>query len=193
MAPIVSSVGRKLCRAGSRTTRLKSEMPGRHNGCQSGSLFRHRSKENSMKIKTLAMIVVSALSLSSTAALADTTTVNGGTVHFKGEVVNAACAVDAGSIDQTVQLGQVRSAKLATAGSTSSAVGFNIQLDDCDTTVAPKRPSPSPVRPSTAAIPPFWPCKTLPLAAQPTSACRSSTIPVRHWHWTAPPSVLRPR
>ena len=64
-----------------------------------------------MKIKTLAMIVVSALSLSSTAALADTTTVNGGTVHFKGEVVNAACAVDAGSIDQTVQLGQVRSAK----------------------------------------------------------------------------------
>jgi hypothetical protein len=33
--------------------------------------------------------------------------VNGGTVHFKGEVVNAACAVDAGSIDQTVQLGQV--------------------------------------------------------------------------------------
>lgn len=57
-----------------------------------------------MKIKTLAMIVVSALSLSSTAALADTTTVNGGTVHFKGEVVNAACAVDAGSIDQTVQL-----------------------------------------------------------------------------------------
>ncbi|MGL3033397.1 hypothetical protein, partial [Klebsiella quasipneumoniae] len=37
LAPIVSSVGRKLCRAGSRTTRLKSEMPGRHNGCQSGS------------------------------------------------------------------------------------------------------------------------------------------------------------
>ncbi len=32
----------------------------------------------------------------------------------------------------------MRSAKLATAGSTSSAVGFNIQLDDCDTTVATK-------------------------------------------------------
>jgi len=53
-------------------------------------------------------------------------------------VVNAACAVDAGSIDQTVQLGQVRSARLATAGSTSSAVGFNIQLNDCDTTVSEK-------------------------------------------------------
>lgn len=59
-----------------------------------------------MKIKTLAIVVLSALSLSSTAALAAATTVNGGTVHFKGEVVNAACAVDAGSVDQTVQLGQ---------------------------------------------------------------------------------------
>ncbi|HFO9315258.1 TPA: type 1 fimbrial major subunit FimA [Escherichia coli] len=89
-----------------------------------------------MKIKTLAIVVLSALSLSSAAALADTTTVNGGTVHFKGEVVNAACAVDAGSVDQTVQLGQVRTASLKQAGATSSAVGFNIQLNDCDTTVA---------------------------------------------------------
>lgn len=91
-----------------------------------------------MKIKTLAIVVLSALSLSSTAALADTTTVNGGTVHFKGEVVNAACAVDAGSVEQTVQLGQVRAASLAGAGSTSSPVGFNIQLNDCDTDVATK-------------------------------------------------------
>lgn len=91
-----------------------------------------------MKIKTLAIVVLSALSLSSAAALADTTTVNGGTVHFKGEVVNAACAVDAGSVDQTVQLGQVRTASLDQDGATSSAVGFNIQLNDCDTDVASK-------------------------------------------------------
>ncbi len=93
-----------------------------------------------MKIKTLAIVVLSALSLSSTAALAAATptTVNGGTVHFKGEVVNAACAVDAGSVDQTVQLGQVRTASLAQEGATSSAVGFNIQLNDCDTNVASK-------------------------------------------------------
>ncbi|NCB59636.1 MAG: type 1 fimbrial protein subunit FimA [Gammaproteobacteria bacterium] len=92
-----------------------------------------------MGINKVALVIISALSMASTAALAaDTTTVNGGTVHFKGEVVNAACAVDAGSIDQTVQMGQVRSAKLATAGSTSSAVGFNIQLNDCDTTVSTK-------------------------------------------------------
>lgn len=92
-----------------------------------------------MGINKVALVIISALSMASTAALAaDTTTVNGGTVHFKGEVVNAACTVDAGSIDQTVQMGQVRSAKLATAGSTSSAVGFNIQLNDCDTTVSTK-------------------------------------------------------
>ncbi len=93
-----------------------------------------------MKIKTLAIVVLSALSLSSTAALAETTptTVNGGTVHFKGEVVNAACAVDVGSVDQTVQLGQVRTASLKQTGATSSAVGFNIQLNDCDTSVATK-------------------------------------------------------
>lgn len=86
----------------------------------------------------LALIVFSALSLSSAAALADSATVNGGTVHFKGEVVNAACAVDAGSVDQTVPMGQVRSAKLAQAGKTSSPVGFNIQLNDCDTEVSTK-------------------------------------------------------
>ncbi|EKC6224404.1 type 1 fimbrial major subunit FimA [Escherichia coli] len=92
-----------------------------------------------MKIKTLAIVVLSALSLSSTAALAAATTVvNGGTVHFKGEVVDAACAVDAGSVDQTVQLGQVRTASLARKGATSSAVGFNIQLNDCATSVASK-------------------------------------------------------
>lgn len=89
-------------------------------------------------MKKLAIVILSALSLTSTAALAATTTVNGGTVHFKGEVVNAACAVDAGSMDQTVMLGQVRSAKLAASGDTSSAVGFNIQLNDCDTSVATK-------------------------------------------------------
>ncbi|WP_029685139.1 fimbrial protein [Tatumella saanichensis] len=88
-----------------------------------------------MKIKALVIGVVSALSLTASFAHAATTVVNGGTVHFKGEVVDAACAVDAGSVDQTVQLGQVREATLNT-NKYSSAVGFNIQLDDCSTTVA---------------------------------------------------------
>lgn len=95
-----------------------------------------------MKIKNIALIIVSALALSSTAAMAAdddtsvTTTVNGGTVHFKGEVVNAACAIDSESMNQTVELGQVRSINLAKQGDTSSAVGFNIKLNDCATDVA---------------------------------------------------------
>lgn len=94
-----------------------------------------------MKIKKTAIVVLSVLSLSSAAAMAapvtgTTTTTYGGTVHFKGDIVNAACAVDAGSVEQTVHMGQVRMAKLAVADSTSDAVGFSIQLDDCDSSVA---------------------------------------------------------
>ena len=89
-----------------------------------------------MNIKKLALVITSALALTSAAASAATTTVNGGTVHFKGELINAACAVDAGSADQTVQLGQVRTARLAEAGKYSDNVGFNIKLNDCDTSIA---------------------------------------------------------
>lgn len=71
-------------------------------------------------------------------AYADDATVNGGTIHFKGEVVNAACAVDTGSIDQTVQLGQVKVSTLNGPDKVSSAVGFNIQLNDCDVSVSSK-------------------------------------------------------
>lgn len=86
----------------------------------------------------IALLIVSTLALGSTSAFAASTVVNGGTIHFKGDVVNAACAVDAASDGQTVSMGQVRSAKLAETGATSSPVGFQIQLNDCDTTVATK-------------------------------------------------------
>ncbi|MFG1173974.1 type 1 fimbrial major subunit FimA [Erwiniaceae bacterium CAU 1747] len=87
-----------------------------------------------MNHKSLVVGVLSALSLAMSSAHA--VTVNGGTVHFEGEIVNAACAVDAGSVNQTVQLGQVKSSTLAAEGDTSNAVGFNIQLNDCDITVS---------------------------------------------------------
>lgn len=87
----------------------------------------------------IALLVVSTLALGSTAAFAATTTVvNGGTVHFKGDVVNAACAVDAASDGQTVPMGQVRTAKMDSAGKTSSPQGFEIQLNDCDITISTK-------------------------------------------------------
>lgn len=65
-----------------------------------------------MKLKHVGMIVVSVLAMSSAAVSAAegdesvTTTVNGGVIHFKGEVVNAACAIDSESMNQTVELGQ---------------------------------------------------------------------------------------
>lgn len=62
-----------------------------------------------MKLKHVGMIVVSVLAMSSAAVSAAegdesvTTTVNGGVIHFKGEVVNAACAIDSESMNQTQQ------------------------------------------------------------------------------------------
>lgn len=89
-----------------------------------------------MKIKTLTCVVASVLALSSAATFAATTTANGGTVHFTGEIINAACAVSANSGDQTVKLGQARAASLATAGKVSNQTAFNIDLIDCDPTIA---------------------------------------------------------
>lgn len=66
-----------------------------------------------MKLKHVGIIVVSVLAMSSAAVSAAegdesvTTTVNGGVIHFKGEVVNAACAIDSESMNQTVELGQI--------------------------------------------------------------------------------------
>ncbi len=66
-----------------------------------------------MKLKHVGMIVVSVLAMSSAAVSAAegdesvTTTVNGGVIHFKGEVVNAACAIDSESMNQTVELGHL--------------------------------------------------------------------------------------
>ncbi len=93
-----------------------------------------------IKRKSVAAAILTSLTLSvcvaSIPAKADPVTVNGGTVHFTGEVVNAACAVSSDSSDQTVALGQARSASLATAGAVSNQTPFNIVLTDCDTAIS---------------------------------------------------------
>ena len=66
-----------------------------------------------MKLNIIGASVVSALLFSAAASAADPVIVNGGTVHFTGELVNAACAVSTESSNQTVELGQYRTAKLA--------------------------------------------------------------------------------
>jgi major type 1 subunit fimbrin (pilin) len=88
-----------------------------------------------MKLSLLSLASVSALTLSAS-AFAAPVTVNGGTVHFVGELVNAACAVHTDSADQTVNLGQYRTASLAASGDKTTPVPFQIKLVDCDPTVS---------------------------------------------------------
>lgn len=63
-------------------------------------------------------------------------TVNGGTVHFTGEIVNAACAVNTESANQTVNLGQYRTANLKAAGDSTTLIPFQIKLNECDPAVS---------------------------------------------------------
>ncbi|MFW1802320.1 type 1 fimbrial major subunit FimA [Acinetobacter nematophilus] len=87
-------------------------------------------------MKTLLNVSAISALLLSTSSFAATTTVNGGTVHFVGELVNAACAVHTDSADQTVNLGQYRTASLAGVNSKTTPVPFEIKLVDCDPTIA---------------------------------------------------------
>lgn len=86
-------------------------------------------------LKTLAGLIV--FSAVSTASYAATTTSSGGTIHFTGEVVNAACAVAPQSGNMTIQLGQVRSKELdGTTGKLANKQDFKIALTDCDSMVS---------------------------------------------------------
>ncbi|HDX8940916.1 type 1 fimbrial major subunit FimA [Klebsiella michiganensis] len=77
-----------------------------------------------------------ALALLSTGTMASAAIVTGGTVHFTGQIVNAACAVSADSVDQTVKMGQFRTANFTAVGTRSNAVPFTIKLEDCDSSVS---------------------------------------------------------
>ncbi len=94
-----------------------------------------------MKVSRIASSLVAGIALLSGSAYAEEpavtpVTVNGGTVHFKGELVNAACAVSTQSDGQIVRLGQYRTAAFTKAGDTSAQIPFTIVLNDCDSTVA---------------------------------------------------------
>jgi type 1 fimbria pilin len=54
-----------------------------------------------------------------------------GTVHFKGEIIDAPCSIDPNSADQSVDLGQVSNSALANKGK-STPVPFEILLRNCD-------------------------------------------------------------
>jgi len=91
----------------------------------------------SMKRKLMTSSVIASLMLVAGAAVAaDPVSVSGGTVHFEGELVNAACAVSTQSSDQVVTLGQYRTASFAAVGDTTAQIPFSIVLNDCDPKVA---------------------------------------------------------
>lgn len=58
-----------------------------------------------------------------------------GKITFKGSVIDAACSIDAKSLDQTVELGAIAKGALNNGGK-STPVDFSIQLHDCDTSTA---------------------------------------------------------
>ena len=91
----------------------------------------------SMKRKLMTSSVIASLMLVAGAAgAADPVSVSGGTVHFEGELVNAACAVSTQSSDQVVTLGQYRTASFTAVGDTTAQIPFSIVLNDCDPKVA---------------------------------------------------------
>ncbi|WP_334413229.1 fimbrial protein [Escherichia coli] len=55
----------------------------------------------------------------------------GGVVHFKGSVVAAPCGIDPGSVEQTIDFGEISSKTLA-AGASSIQRDLNIKLVNCE-------------------------------------------------------------
>lgn len=100
--------------------------------------------------KTLLAIAITALLPAGTALAAGT---SGGTVNFSGKVVTSACAISAGSANIDVDMGEVRTATLATAGSeASTAKAFAITLEDCEIADTSASTDENPIAATTVAV-----------------------------------------
>ncbi|UAN31898.1 fimbrial protein [Enterobacter sp. JBIWA005] len=97
----------------------------------------------------LAIAIASVLPVGS--ALAAGT--SGGTVNFSGKVVTSACAISAGSANIDVDMGEVRTATLKTAGSeASTAKAFAITLEDCEIADTSASTAENPIAATTVAV-----------------------------------------
>lgn len=89
---------------------------------------------------TLALMMAGGSAMAALPSGATGTTVSGGSVHFTGSVVDAACAVSQDSVNKEVPLDQVRLAAFGTTPGAGVAAGqkkaFSISLADCDSTVS---------------------------------------------------------
>ena len=102
------------------------------------------------KTKTLLAVAVAAV-LPAGSAFAPTT--SGGTVNFSGKVVTSACAISAGSANIDVDMGEVRTATLAAAGSeASTAKAFSITLEDCEIADTSASTEANPIAATTVAV-----------------------------------------
>lgn len=89
---------------------------------------------NTQRLKMLSLAGAIFFPILAQAANHHVVTVKGGNVEFQGEVVNAACVVDTGSQNLTVEMGQVRSNEFHGLGSWTDPQAFTITLKDCDIT-----------------------------------------------------------
>ena len=100
--------------------------------------------------KTLLAIAIAALLPAGTALAVGT---SGGTVNFSGKVVTSACAISAGSANIDVDMGEVRTATLKTAGSVAStAKAFAITLEDCEIADTSASTDENPIAATTVAV-----------------------------------------
>ena len=100
-------------------------------------------KNFTVKALALALMMVGGSAMAASTDVSELlgpTTVTGGSVHFTGSVVNAACAVAEDSINKTVDMGQVRLAAFGEAPAAGNVANqktpFTIKLTDCDTNVS---------------------------------------------------------
>ncbi|MEP8861262.1 fimbrial protein (plasmid) [Enterobacter asburiae] len=94
------------------------------------AIFYLNKRFKNMKRTVISSLIVASAFIS---GIAQAATVNGGTVNFEGELVNAACAVKTQNL--TVPMGQFRTASFASVGATSGSVPFNIELTGCDSSI----------------------------------------------------------
>ncbi len=90
-----------------------------------------------LKSLTVAVVMAAGISSAMAAEIGETSTVQGGTVEFKGSVVDAACAVTADSTNQVVTMDQVRMQAFTGKDSVANQKKpFSIKLADCDTSLS---------------------------------------------------------
>ena len=93
-----------------------------------------------MRKTTLATVITLTASLFASAAMAAPAEVDGGTVNVNGNMVAAACTIEAGTKDQTVSLGTRRLNELPynPNGYYGTQTPFDIYLTNCNTGISSK-------------------------------------------------------